>query len=74
MSGLHRVQTLRVECVLLESRVTVLVKNRLQANDEIDPARWELWKIIWDYPSFEELAPRTGSGEHHQDRPADHLA
>ena len=37
----------------------VLIKNRLQANDEIDSAKWALWKIIWDCTSFEELARRA---------------
>jgi len=56
MSGLHRVLTSRVECALLESRFTVLIKDRLQANEETDPAKWALWKIIWECSTFEQLA------------------
>lgn len=41
---------------LLEGGYTVLIKNRLQANEEMDPAKWALWKIIWDCSSFEQLA------------------
>lgn len=43
----------------LEGGYTVLIKNRLQTNDETDPVKWALWKIIWDCPSFEELARRA---------------
>ena len=41
---------------ILEGGYTVLIKNRLQANEENDPAKWALWKIIWDCSSFEQLA------------------
>jgi len=37
----------------LEGAYTVLIKNRLQANDATDPAKWALWKIIWNCSSFE---------------------
>lgn len=40
----------------LEGGYTVLIKNCLQANDETDPAKWALWKIIWNCSLFEELA------------------
>jgi len=41
---------------ILEGGYTVLIKNRLQANDKTDPAKWALWKVIWNCSSFEELA------------------
>lgn len=43
----------------LQGAYTVLIKDRLQPNDETDPAKWELWKIIWDCASFEQLAERA---------------
>lgn len=50
---------LRAAPEVLEGPYTVLIKNRLQANEETDPAKWALWKIIWDCSSFEELAQRA---------------
>lgn len=44
---------------LLEGGCTVLIKGRLQANEETNPAKWSLWKITWDCSSFEELARRA---------------
>ncbi|GAB3392401.1 hypothetical protein GCM10027317_47420 [Massilia agri] len=44
---------------LLEGGYVVLIKNRLQADEKTDPAKWALWKIIWDCTSFEELAQRA---------------
>lgn len=44
---------------VLEGGYTVLIRNRLQANEQTDPAKWALWKIIWDCCSFEELARRA---------------
>jgi hypothetical protein len=40
---------------LLEGGYIVLIKNRLQANDESDPNKWKLWKLIWECSSFEQL-------------------
>jgi hypothetical protein len=48
---------------LLEGGYIVLIKNRLQANDESDPNKWKLWKLIWECSSFEQLdrkAPEVG--------------
>lgn len=44
---------------ILEGSYAVLIKDRLQANEETDPAKWALWKITWDCSSFEELARRA---------------
>ena len=44
---------------VLEGSYIVLIKNRLQANDEVDPEKWKLWKLIWECTSFEELARRA---------------
>lgn len=41
---------------VLEGGYVVLIKNRLKASEETDPAKWALWKIIWDCSSFEQLA------------------
>jgi hypothetical protein len=41
---------------VLEGPYTVLVKNRLQANEQTDPNKWDLWKKTWSCKSFEELA------------------
>jgi hypothetical protein len=49
----------RRQPVRLEGGYIVLIKNRLQANEETDPAKWALWKVIWDCSSFEELARRA---------------
>lgn len=54
-----RLQSMRRPPEVLEGGYTVLIKNRLQANEETDPAKWALWKIIWDCSSFEELARRA---------------
>jgi len=45
--------------VILEGGYTVLIKNRLQAIEETNSAKWALWKIIWECSSFEELARRA---------------
>ncbi|MEW7850049.1 hypothetical protein AB2N08_15245 [Massilia aurea] len=49
----------RTQPVGLEGGYIVLIKNRLQANEETDPAKWALWKIIWGCSSFEELAGKA---------------
>lgn len=41
---------------ILEGGYVVLIKNRLQANEQTDPAKWSLWKLIWECSSFEQLA------------------
>jgi len=41
---------------ILEGGYTVLIKDRLQANEETAPAKWALWQIIWECSSFEQLA------------------
>lgn len=46
----------RAKPEVLEGEYTVLMKNRLQANDQTDLAKWDLWKVIWACSSFEELA------------------
>jgi hypothetical protein len=51
--------TLRRVPEILEGPYTVLIKNRLQASTEIDPAKWALWQIIWDCTSFEQLAQQA---------------
>lgn len=43
---------------VLEGGYVVLIKNRLKANEETDPAKWRMWKAIWECSSFEELAER----------------
>lgn len=44
---------------VLEGGYVVLIKNRLKENEETNPNKWALWKIIWDCSSFEELARRA---------------
>lgn len=41
---------------VLEGGYVVLIKNRLKANEENDPTKWALWKLIWECSSFEQLA------------------
>ncbi|MFK3741401.1 hypothetical protein [Massilia sp. TN1-12] len=41
---------------VLEGGYVVLIKNRLKANEETDPTKWALWKLIWECSSFEQLA------------------
>jgi hypothetical protein len=33
--------------------------SRLRANEKNDPAKWLLWKLIWESKSFEELEQRA---------------
>lgn len=49
----------RRQPVRLEGGYIVLIKNRLQANEETDAAKWALWEVIWDCSSFEELASKA---------------
>jgi hypothetical protein len=44
---------------VLEGGYVVLIKNRLQANDESDPNKSKLWKLIWECSSFEQLASKA---------------
>lgn len=46
----------RAQPTCLEGSYIVLIKNRLQANGKTDPAKWALWKVIWESTSFEQLA------------------
>ena len=46
----------RAKPEVLEGGYIVLIKNRLKANEETDPAKWNLWKTIWASSSFEQLA------------------
>lgn len=43
----------------LEGGYIVVKMDRLKATAETDPAKWELWKIIWECTSFEQLAARA---------------
>jgi hypothetical protein len=37
----------------------VVDTSRLRANERNDPAKWSLWKLIWESSSFEELEQRA---------------
>jgi hypothetical protein len=47
--------------IVLEGGYTVLIRNRLQANEQTNLAKWALWPIIWDCSSLEELARRASN-------------
>lgn len=43
----------------LEGGYIVVNMSRLKATADTDPAKWELWKIIWSCTSFEQLAKQA---------------
>lgn len=43
---------------VLEGPYTILMKDRLKANEESDPNKWGIWNAIWTEKSFEDLAHR----------------
>lgn len=49
----------RAKPELLIGPYRVVDTSRLRANERNDPAKWSLWKLIWESSSFEELEQRS---------------